>query len=274
MRMTHDHLDAAVKHFGLTPTGPARLGLEDASITTTAVNDGGERVWVKVAPIPSPAYWPRPQAHREAYDALAGRVPMPRLCDEAAWPEPGEDEEGYRRWVRVEVYEYLRAPVVSATPELHEAPGLSEEWWLQLRAATEEIAATQEVGAGRPDRMIRHWIREVGGRCPHHITWEPCHGDLHWANLHAGPDLVITDWSGWGLAPRGLDAATLLVYSLPDPATVAWVRRVFGDVLESEDGWLAQVYAAAEVLTAVDAGFHPQLEQPIRGLLAELGIRG
>jgi hypothetical protein len=62
-----------------------------------------------------------------------------------------------------------------------------------------------------------------------------------------GPDFGLLDWEQWGRAPAGTDAATLLADSLVVPELAERVRDVFGDVLDSDAGQLAQLYVAARV---------------------------
>jgi thiamine kinase-like enzyme len=89
------------------------------------------------------------------------------------------------------------------------------------------------------------------------------HGDLHWANLLA-PQLGIVDWELWGRGPAGLDVSSLLCHSLLVPAVVNRVRRTFADILDTDDGRIAQLVVAARMLGRITAGDYPELEQPLR----------
>ena len=65
---------------------------------------------------------------------------------------------------------------------------------------------------------------------PHRISlitdheWVPAHADLNWADL-TRLECWILDWEDHGLAPRGLDAATLWVSSLTVPPIAERVYR-------------------------------------------------
>lgn len=56
--------------------------------------------------------------------------------------------------------------------------------------------------------------------------WRPAHADQTWANV-TGPEFCMIDWEDWGMAPRGLDAATLWGHSLAVPALTerVWSER-------------------------------------------------
>ena len=69
----------------------------------------------------------------------------------------------------------------------------------------------------------------------------------------------LLDWEWWGRGPAGTDAASLLCYSLLVPEMVERVRSVFGDVLESESGRLAQLYVVSRLFRRMGMGDHPDL---------------
>lgn len=100
--------------------------------------------------------------------------------------------------------------------------------------------------------------------------WRTAHGDLHWANITKKP-LQLFDWEGWGGAPAGYDAAVLLAYSLPAPATASKVREVFEDLLRTETGRLAQLVICAEIIQASERDeIHARLRPYAEALAAEL----
>lgn len=66
---------------------------------------------------------------------------------------------------------------------------------------------------------------------------------------------VILDWEGFGLAPRGWDAALLHAYALAAPATADRIHLALADVLDTEAG----LVVAADLLQPVSRGDHPQL---------------
>lgn len=62
--------------------------------------------------------------------------------------------------------------------------------------------------------------------------WRPAHADFNWANTTA-PAFCMFDWEDWGMAPRGLDAASLWGASLAVPTLADRVRSERRDDLES-----------------------------------------
>jgi hypothetical protein len=264
MKMTEKHVDQALTRMGLTKSGPVRVGLLDSTVSVRAVSDSGVNHWVRVAPVRDETTWVRPNAIAEA-QVLSERVPMPRIINRAEWEET-DSEEGNVRQVRGEAFEYIEASPVSKEPAITAAPEVSDEWWGQLRKAHDIIQTSEGAGPGRAKFGVLARIRRVAGPDVDFTNFKWCasHGDFHWANLLSTPDLVIVDWEGYGFAPVGLDAATLLTYSLAHPPTADRVRNVFADLLEGKQGFLVQLYMAEMIMSGVRNGFHTHLEQPIR----------
>ena len=103
--------------------------------------------------------------------------------------------------------------------------------------------------------------------------WEAAHGDLHWANLTRDP-LEVLDWEGWGAAPAEYYAAVLPAYALPAPATAAKVREVFGDVLNTEHGRLAQLVICAEIIQASERDdVHSRLRSCVQQFAGEVLVQ-
>jgi hypothetical protein len=272
MQMSPEHLSRGVAKLGLHAQAGVRVGLAGATASALATTPAGEARWVRVAPVPDGRVWMRADSIGEA-QALAERVAMPRLLDRVSWTEQDPDDGAAERTVRADAFEFVAEPPLSTEPWIDAAPPVPEEWWRELRRTHDVIASSGAAGPGRSARMVRRWVRKFAGdRLDTSVVrWVPAHGDLHWANLH-GPRLVLSDWEAFSLAPAGFDAALLLTYSLGHAPTAARVRQVFGDALDGPEGHLAQVLAAAEVLSAVDHGFHPHLDEPIRDHLGHLLI--
>lgn len=178
---------------------------------------------------------------------LSETVPRPVILGEHTWQE---ETGAYQAtlWTR------LRGEVLSPTPDLSAPADVDELWWKDLRYCVEEIRST----AFPPGRevMTQAYIRRIPRFIPALVDsdltihrWEAAHGDLHWSNITRTP-LQIIDWEGWGAAPAGYDAAVLLAYALPAPATAAKVRDVFDDILDTEHGRLAQLVICAEIIQA------------------------
>lgn len=95
--------------------------------------------------------------------------------------------------------------------------------------------------------------------------WVPAHADLTWANV-MGPEFCIIDWEDWGMAPRGLDAATLWGNALAVPALADRVRQERRADLASRDGKLMALFFLSKI-----AGPHAYEEEAER-LVAELQL--
>lgn len=273
MKMTEKHLDRALARMGSTRSGITRIGFLDSTVSARAVSDSGVIHWVRVAPVRDATTWVRPNAVEEA-QVLSDRVPMPRILDRTEWEET-DPQDGSVRRVRGEAFEYIEAGPVSEEPGIREAPEVPAGWWRSLREAHDVVQVSEGAGPGRAKWGVLARIRRVAGPGVDTtgLRWSAGHGDFHWANLFSTPDLVIVDWEGYGFAPAGLDAATLLTYSLGHPPTAERVRDVFSDVLSGKQGFLVQIYTAEMVMSAVRNGFHVHLEQPIRDHVKKLLAR-
>lgn len=123
-----------------------------------------------------------------------------------------------------------------------------------------------------PGTIARVIARRFGARAPIDIDeWRVAHGDINWGNVTT-PSLSLLDWEYWGAAPRGFDAATLLVHSIIDPAMTRKITALFADDLETPTGRVAQLYLLARHLDQIEAGFgdprhHGPLEAEARRLL-------
>ncbi|WP_159945321.1 MULTISPECIES: phosphotransferase [unclassified Nocardiopsis] len=197
------------------------------------------------APKPGGRLW---EGNRLAEKALPPHLPRPRLLAAHTW--------GTSPLFQALLFSHVDALPVSMTPDLREPPTIDTTWWTQLRTALHEL---QQV---RPPHGRRSHTPGYITRIPTHLpeiveagvdltvrTWVTAHTDLHWANLTHDP-LVLLDWEGWGAAPAGYDAAVLYAYALAEPDTAVQVRKAFADVLDTEDGRLAQLLICAEIIQA------------------------
>ena len=93
--------------------------------------------------------------------------------------------------------------------------------------------------------------------------WVPAHADLNWANLTC-PECWILDWEDHGLAPPGLDAATLWISSLAVPTLaerVCWERR---SDLETRSGKLMTLFHCAKIINDASSSTDPVFELTAR----------
>ncbi|WP_079169143.1 MULTISPECIES: hypothetical protein [unclassified Streptomyces] len=144
------------------------------------------------------------------------------------------------------------APVGGAIVAEH--PELSEEWWTALNASLDALSWQSTNRIATPDtetitqELVASTIGSVFSGVDTTLTeWTPAHADLHWANMTA-PTFCIFDWEDWGMAPRGLDTATLWGASLAVPALADRVREERRADFESRDGKLMTLFVAAKIL--------------------------
>lgn len=97
--------------------------------------------------------------------------------------------------------------------------------------------------------------------------WAPAHADLTWANVTA-PEFCVIDWEDWGMAPRGLDAATLWGNSLAVPELAERVWRERRPDLECRPGRLMALFFCAKVV-----GPHAHPDDPRLGPAREAAAR-
>lgn len=238
-------------------------GVGDRTLSGPVTHTDGGRAWLRVASAPKAGgrLW---EGNRLAEKALPPHVRRPRLLAEHTW--------GDGPVFQALVLSRIDTPPVSATPDLRGPLTIDSVWWKDLRTTLHQLRQVPVPQDRRTHTLgfierIPHYVPEVieAGVDLTVRSWVTSHGDPHWANVTGDP-LTLLDWEGWGSAPAGYDAAVLLAYALPVPATAAKVREVFGDVLNTEHGRLAQLVICAEIIQAserddVHARLRPYAEQ-------------
>jgi hypothetical protein len=203
----------------------------------------------------------------EAAARLSG-IAKPEWFTAVSW----HDSLGQAVWRADEVELVTAVPVRSCGP-LGSGVELSEEWWDTLGASLDSLARQHTVRVATPDTetitqvLVATEINRVfPGQVDATITdheWVPAHADLNWANL-TSPECWILDWEDHGLAPRGLDAATLWISSLTVPALAERVYRERRADLETRSGKLMALFHCAKVLTDSGASTDPVFELAAR----------
>jgi hypothetical protein len=222
-------------------------GVGGRTVSGPVTDPDGAPAWLRVesAPKPGGRLW---EGNRLAEQLLPPHIPRPRLLAAHTW--------GTGPVFQAQVFSHVPASAASKTPDLHEPPNVDPTWWTDLRSVLHDL---QQVPAPHGRRShTPGYIARIPTYLPEVVergvdltvrTWVTAHGDLHWANLTKDP-LVLVDWEGWGTAPAGYDAAVLHAYALAEPDTAAKVRATFADVLDTEDGRLAQLLISAEIIQA------------------------
>ncbi|WP_404959534.1 hypothetical protein [Streptomyces sp. 147326] len=195
----------------------------------------------------------------EAAAVLQG-VAMPEWYQGVAWREPGEPA----MW-RADELELIASPSIAKGALVLEEPALPHAWWKALNASLDALAAQRTPRIATPDTMTitQEQVSRTLGEVFPGVTdtrierWVPAHADLTWANV-MGPEFFIIDWEDWGMAPRGLDAATLWGNALAVPALAARVQQERRADLESRDGKLMSLFFLAKIV-----GPHAYEEDPL-----------
>ncbi|MGW7457789.1 hypothetical protein [Streptomyces sp. NPDC054797] len=188
--------------------------------------------------------------------ALLDGVAMPLWRRGAAWRQRDEPV----MWRADETDLLPGAPVGNSV--LVADPLLPEAWWEALNRSLDALSVQSTSRVATPDTVtitqggvaeaVRRFLPD--GADTEVRQWQPAHADLNWANM-TGPEFSLFDWEDWGLAPRGLDAASLWGNSLAVPALAERVRHERRHDLESRDGKLMTLFVCAKIL-APDA--HPE----------------
>lgn len=168
---------------------------------------------------------------------------------------------------------YVPGAPCSETPEIHESIELSESWWAELRRTLQEIRSLPTDRVSVTSTGLVEVINECFERRidVSTVSWSTAHGDLHWANLRH-PQFGLVDWEFWGLAPSGIDEATLYLTSLLNVTQAEQVRTRLRPILENRSGLIAQLYVCARLLRrAADfPDLAPLLRRHGRGVLQRI----
>lgn len=205
----------------------------------------------------------------EATATLRG-VALPEWHAGFAW----RDENEPVMW-RADEMELAAGSPVGQAALVVEDPGLSESWWAALNASLDALAAQHTTRVATPDtetitpELVTATIRAAFPEAPDAEIgeWAPAHADLTWANV-TGPEFCVIDWEDWGMAPRGLDAATLWGNSLAVPELAERVWRERRPDMESRSGRLMALFFCAKV-----TGPHAHPEDPRLGPAREAAAR-
>jgi transcriptional regulator with XRE-family HTH domain len=165
---------------------------------------------------------------------------------------------------RADEIEFVREPPVGAAPVLGGDPRLSTEWWKAWNSSMDALAdaRTTRIAVVRRQPVTAEYVAAVveavwPGRVQFRVSeWACAHGDMTWRKL-TSPACRILGWDGFGLAPRGLDAATLWCHSLAVPEVAARIRSERKEDLESPTGTVMALFCLARILGSPCASADP-----------------
>ncbi|MFD7320566.1 hypothetical protein ACFV9D_05665 [Streptomyces sp. NPDC059875] len=210
----------------------------------------------------------------EAAAILSG-VAMARWYAGFAWREPQDPA----MW-RADEMDLVTASPIGRSALVIEDPKLQDGWWATLNSSLDALATQSTPRVATPDtetisqELVTATIQTVFSEVTDTQVdeWTPAHADLTWANI-TGPEFCIIDWEDWGMAPRGLDAATLWGNALAVPALADRVWSERRPDLESKSGRLMALFFCAKVTGPHAHPEDPRLEPARRAsarLMAEL----
>lgn len=192
-------------------------------------------------------------------EALRG-IAKPAWLAGVAWREEAEPV----MWRADETELLPSAP--AGTAVVADAPKLTPRWWSDLNASLDALARQRTNRIATPDtdtitqELVTQTIHQVFPGVDATVSeWCPAHADLNWANVTA-PEFCVFDWEDWGMAPRGLDAATLWAASLAVPALADRIRVERSGDFASRDGKLMTLFVAAKILGPYGHPEDPRLE--------------
>lgn len=199
----------------------------------------------------------------EAAELLTG-IAKPAWLQASTW----SDTTAQVMWRADEVELIAAAPVRAGG-----ALTLSRAWWDTFNASLDNLAAQRTTRRATPDTQpisqelvsatienaFPGQVEVVLGE----VDWVPAHADMNWSNV-TGPECWIIDWEDHGMAPRGLDSATLWVSSLMVPALAERVYEERRADLESRPGRLMALFHCSKILTDSGAADDPIYEHVSR----------
>jgi hypothetical protein len=201
----------------------------------------------------------------EAAATIRG-VKKPEWFQSVTWTDEGRGVV----W-RADEVELITSPMVG---DLATAATLQDSWWAGLRESLTALGSHQTERVGMSQAHLTKRINEVFDGVDTIVDeWTTAHADVHWSNVSVEGHLI--DWEDWGLAPRGLDAATLWQSALPDARMAARVQHEFAADLQTRSGKLVQLLQCANAIRiAARRGQPTPLSEPAKAaaavLLAEL----
>jgi hypothetical protein len=189
----------------------------------------------------------------EAAASLEG-VARPEWLGSVSWP----DKPARLLW-RADEMELVEAKPVQRTGPLGSDPRLPARWWRTWSATLNALGRHQTSRCALVDgvpvtsELVKATAESAwpGAAC-RVDEWTCAHGALTWSKV-TGPECWLLGWHGWGLAPRGLDAATLWSSSLAVPAVAEQIWHEQRAELESVTGYATALFCLARLLAHTNA---------------------
>lgn len=236
----------ACRRLGLTPLQAPKPSYQSKSCGGQVRSLDGATSWLKVSGVPSGSLNERRLREEEAIRHVA-RIRTPQVVESMGWTADGVEWRALRMTLESSptVAEHMRHGGASLADDDH--------WIGALRETLGQVAVIPAAHHCRTPEYVAGAIHaRFGTEAPQVAEeWRTAHGDLSWGNLTA-PELALLDWETWGLAPRGYDAAYIVVHSLRDRALMRRLERAFEDEFSTASGQVALLLACAEMLNEID----------------------
>lgn len=237
----------ACEHLGATPEGDIHSGIKCTGISSKLIQSDGSPAWLKItAKGGKTDHWHR---RGEQLARTIDGVPMPKILRELEWTHQGADLHAF-------VYSFMPSPSVQPTPWVSvPMPALSDAWMAGLALSLKRIGEQPLTRwLAHPGPIARIIGQRFGRRAPYDVDeWRMAHGDLHWSNVTA-PTLSLIDWEFYGAAPRGYDAAMLLMLASNDPELHDRLETAFAEDLNTRSGLIARLFTIASRLRRIEEG--------------------
>ena len=104
--------------------------------------------------------------------------------------------------------------------------------------------------------------------------WTSGHCDLHWGNVLSNGTLI--DWETFSKAPKGVDAASLVLFSVSNPALFEKLYQEFAEILHSDSGKVATLLEAARIYYRISSGWkrhEPKIREAVMRIVNPRKIR-
>ncbi|MET9365827.1 hypothetical protein ABZX93_33630 [Streptomyces sp. NPDC006632] len=263
MAEAHQH---AAEALGVVARGPQAWGWQGRTLGRQTIHPEHGTCWLRLLSAPTEKAGGKLWEGTELAALMFPAVRKPQLLGVHDWTDT---VHGYR----AELTQFIEEPVLSTDPVLRQEIELSTTWFTAVRETLTTVAAARTDRLAVRQEWIDRAVPQFTGRpAPRVEFWECAHGDFHAANITTGATTL--DWEGWGMAPRGYDAALLVAYSQLAPHTAARMRYEFRDLLDTFAGRTATLVVCADLLQSASRGDHPDLTVKLRELVKETAPQG
>ncbi len=247
------------------PEGGVHTSIKQTSIGLKVCRADGPANWLKISA--KGGFKERWRRQGELLAQAVEGISQPRILRELEWSFEGSELHAF-------VYSLAPSPSGQTTPWISSAmPAIGDDWLRELASVFTRLA-TQPLSRWliHPGPVARTIVQRFGRAAPYDIDdWRMAHGDLNWSNVTV-PRFSVLDWEFHGAAPRGYDAAMLLLFSARNPELYRRMEAAFAEDLNTRSGIAVRLYLIARSLDNIERGNgdprrHAPLEREAKRLL-------